>query len=66
MMINKKLSVGNLGRNFSGNTPLQQRNKFLAMGAVALLTGSIATAISACDDHTTLGIPLNTGGKAGS
>ncbi len=66
-MNNKKSSVRNLGRNFSGNTPVQQRNKFLAMGAVALLTGTIATAMSACDGHSTLGVPIpgkNDGGTS--
>jgi len=65
-MINKKLCVRKLGRNFSGNDPVQQKNRFLALGAVALLTGTIATAISSCSDHATLGIPINAGGKAGS
>ncbi len=65
-MINKNLRIRNLGNTFCGKPLQQQRNRFLAMGAVALLTGTIATAISACDGHSSLGIPISSGGNAGS
>jgi len=65
-MINKKLYVGKLGRDFSGKTLPHQKNRFLAMGAVALLTGTIATAISSCNDFSSPGLPINSGGNAGS
>jgi hypothetical protein len=66
MMINKKLRVKNLGMDFSGKPLPQAKNRFLMMGAVALLGGTIATAMSACDNYGSPGLPINSGGNAGS